>query len=123
MQEGGFGGKISCTSKSAKLVETVSLETIVKNHKNIDFLKIDVEGAENYLDWENIDLANVQAIFIEYHSIPGTPQSLDLILRCLKKHGFRSYITEACPHPIFPKSLNCAGFDNQLNICAFRPCD
>ena len=50
LARGWIWRKISCTSKSAKLVETVTLETIVKNHKNIDFLKIDVEGAENYLD-------------------------------------------------------------------------
>lgn len=73
------------------LVDTTRLSPYINSP--IDFLKIDIEGAEiqvlpeieNKLKW-------VQNIFIEYHSFTHQPQNLSLILSILEKHGFRYHI-------------------------------
>lgn len=51
-------------------VETVSLETIVNKLKNIDILKVDVEGAEYKFLYQK-DLKKIKYIFCEVHNFLG----------------------------------------------------
>ncbi|MDQ0640901.1 hypothetical protein QF042_004466 [Pedobacter sp. W3I1] len=91
--------------------------------QKIDFLKIDIEGAE-YLVLKDIEdnLSNVENLFIEYHSSPDCKQTLSEILGILTKSGFRFYIKEAWDNlPIpFEHRLYKPFWDLQLNIFAFR---
>jgi FkbM family methyltransferase len=56
----------------------------------VDFLKIDIEGAETevLLDCED-RLGNVNAMYVEYHVFPNQPQRLVEILAVLKRTGFQ----------------------------------
>lgn len=88
----------------------------------IDFLKLDVEGAEyEILKDIQYDLHNVDKIFIEYHSDAYQPQTLGEILQILSNAGFRYYIQEANNYILNPfKGLKKDGFDLQLNIFGMR---
>lgn len=90
----------------------------------VDFLKIDIEGAENEVLFDIEDqLDRVGMLFFEYHSTPGRAQRLGDLLAMVSRHGFRYVINgahgarlpfvETVPH----------GFDLQLNVSCFRATD
>ena len=102
-------------------VETCLLSNYITD--KVDFLKIDIEGAE----WEVIQeiekkIKSVKRVFIESHSFINKEQDLHKILNLLSKNDFRYYITEGAvasrnPFLIKKKFLN---MDLQVNIHAFR---
>ena len=88
----------------------------------IDFLKLDIEGAETeVLSACRCLLHNVANIFVEYHSFAGQPQTLPHLLEILSYAGFRLHI-----HPMIISNQplqDCQtyhGMDMQLNIFGFR---
>lgn len=99
-------------------VQAIRLKDILATGKEIDFLKIDIEGAENEVLFDIADeLKNVRKVFIEYHSIAGNPQKLGGILQLISNAGFRYFIKEAVAingAPFLRKVKK--GFDLQLNI-------
>lgn len=91
--------------------------------QKINFLKIDIEGAEYdvFKDCKN-NLNNVENLFIEYHSKFYEEHKLIEILDILHKSNFYFYIKEAAnihAEP-FTKKTTENNFDIQLNIFAFR---
>jgi len=90
--EGADGGSIYGSNNKIK-VKSVKLKEYLENEKEIDFLKIDIEGAEYEVlkDCAN-SLHCVRHIFIEYHSFVNDHQKLSEILTILEKNGFRYYI-------------------------------
>jgi len=110
----------SDSEKSIK-VESVALSRFLSNNQ-VDFLKIDIEGAEYEVLFSCKDkLSNVQNIFIEYHSMPNERQSLADILNLLQQAGFRYYIRQAWENLKYPYINQETGmFDLQLNIFAYR---
>jgi FkbM family methyltransferase len=59
----------------------------------VDFLKMNIEGAE----WEVLEasqdlLRNIGQLIIEYHHLPGLPRTLHKILALLDRHGFEYMI-------------------------------
>jgi hypothetical protein len=99
--------------------------TRLKNYlvEEIDFLKIDIEGAEHKVIADCADeLRFVKNLFIEYHSMENRAQNLHLILEIISKAGFRYHIKEAyiTPFPFVERRLN-VGMDLQLNIFCYRP--
>lgn len=121
--EGGAGGRIEQDDnvKSYKNVSAVRLRTYLEN-KKIDFLKLDIEGAEYEVlkDCEDL-LINIDHIFVEYHSFPDRSQNLQDILSILSNAGFKYHIKEAysTPLPYVERKLN-VGMDLQLNIFGYR---
>jgi FkbM family methyltransferase len=119
--DGGFSGKI-VTDESAGLI-TVKTEKLSPYLEGpVDFLKIDIEGAETAVLHEIKNrLHFVKNLFIEYHSVKAKEQSLDQLLGILKENGFRVHIKEAATarHPFIEVPL-IAGMDNQLEIYARR---
>lgn len=120
------GGKVDALSLENKIginkIQGVRLKDLLS--KKIDFLKIDIEGAESEVLNDCKDsLNNVQNIFIEYHSTNNDkPQELSALLNILEKNGFRYYIKEAWPIKMVPfneKKVN-SYFDLQLNIFGYR---
>lgn len=72
-------------------VETVKLSDYI--NEEIDFLKLDIEGAEVEVMKEiEFKLKNVKNIFIEYHSSENSKQELNIILDILTRNNFHYYI-------------------------------
>jgi len=69
-------------------VQTLRLRDFLQ--EPVDFLKIDIEGAETevLLDCED-RLGVVKAMYVEYHVFPSQPQRLEEILAVLKRAGFQ----------------------------------
>lgn len=120
--EGSDGGRIA-TDETQKLteVQTTLLSKYLNTH--VDFLKIDIEGAECTVLTECQDLlTNVQNIFVEYHSFINKEQNLDQILTILRNSGFRIYIEHVgirSEHP-YLKRESSLDMDLQLNIFGYR---
>lgn len=87
----------------------------------VDFLKIDIEGAENAVLFDIEDaLPDVKNLFFEYHSAPGKPQLLGEMLELIRRAGFRYVINGAHgPRLPFIDTVD-QGFDLQLNVSCFR---
>ena len=122
--EGSDGGRIATISDTDKYVRvpTVRLKDYLSKD-NIDFLKVDIEGAELRVieDCKDV-LKNVKLIFIEYHSFVDQPQDIDRILSILKDSGFRLHINSpglTSGQPLMRLNTY-ANMDMQLNIYGFR---
>ena len=119
--EGSDSGRIG-TLPGAKVIEidTVRLKDYLG--ETIDFLKMDIEGAETEVLSDCADrLGNVRRLFVEYHSFKGQAQTLDQLLALLRTAGFRVQI-----HPVlasaqpFVAIVEHLEMDLQLNIFAYR---
>ncbi|MEO8721296.1 MAG: FkbM family methyltransferase [Ginsengibacter sp.] len=91
--------------------------------QRVDFLKIDIEGAE-YEVMQDIksDLQNVEKMFVEYHGYYHEMHKLNTILNILTEQNFKWYIKEAAdiyPRPFYDKKV-VNTYDVQLNIFAFK---
>jgi FkbM family methyltransferase len=102
-------------------VATTILSKFIK-HKKVDFLKIDIEGAELDVMIEcEPYLMNVSNIFIEYHSFKNTEQKLDILLAILTRNKFRYRMnTVGGGDQPFIKRAKEGQLDLQLNIFATR---
>ena len=123
LAEGGAGGRLQERSAQFNYIDVKT--TRLKNYlvEEIDFLKIDIEGAEHKVIADCADeLRFVKNLFIEYHSMENRAQNLHLILEIISKAGFRYHIKEAyiTPFPFVERRLN-VGMDLQLNIFCYRP--
>lgn len=121
MSEGADGGRLSGPGDLPnKVVRTVRLREYLVSP--IDFLKLDIEGAETEVLIDCADsLANVKAIFVEYHSFAERPQTLHTLTTLLADAGYRMHIHAPAPspQPFMSRDLY-GGMDLQLNIFAFR---
>lgn len=124
LAEGTLGGRVVDDARE-KASYIVSIPTVrLKDYLcgRIDFLKMDIEGAEYEVlkDCEHA-LGNVRLLFIEYHSTSSQPQKLNEILGIITNAGFRYYIREAADTMKFPfTDENQNWFDLQLNIFCYR---
>ncbi|HEU5365569.1 MAG TPA: FkbM family methyltransferase [Hanamia sp.] len=122
--EGGAGGRIEKekNNSAAKFIQVTT--TRLKDYLNekIDFLKIDIEGAEFDVITDCSDLLyNVDNLFVEYHGFEKTEQNLHNLLSIFQKAGFRYHIKETftSPEPFINQRIN-DGMDLQLNIFCYR---
>ncbi|MEM9830575.1 MAG: FkbM family methyltransferase [Bacteroidota bacterium] len=124
VSEGADAGRLveGQPNEVQKEVETARLKDYLQ--EPIDFLKIDIEGAEMEVIMDCKDqLHHADRIFIEYHSFVNKAQSLDKILEILKNSGFRYHIQSPglqSKQP-FIKINEMLGMDMQLNIYGFKP--
>ena len=122
--EGSLAGSTEVSLGGKASQYTVKAERL-KNWlagKEVDFLKIDIEGAENTVLFDLEDeLPRVGHLFLEYHSLVGKEQMLGEMLQVIKKAGFRYHIKSASDTNPFPFTNRIKkGFDMQLNIFCFR---
>jgi FkbM family methyltransferase len=129
--EGSDANRIMNTSEEALVndnhlytkttVSTVKLSDFI--NESVDFLKIDIEGAETDVLLEAKEkLHLVKNIFIEYHSFMDQPQTLDQILKILSASGFRYYVDVplALSNRPFLNRGSFLSMDLLLNIYAYR---
>jgi FkbM family methyltransferase len=120
--EGGFSGRIENADVTKKLIEIDTVRLYDYLDQKIDFLKIDIEGAETEVLQDCATrLGNVEQLFVEYHSRNNESQTLHEILFILKNAGFRYHIKEAytASKPFVERPLM-VEMDLQLDIFAFR---
>lgn len=121
LSEGADAGLITELDKSRSSlleIETISLKKYL--NQPVDFLKLDIEGAETVVlkDIEN-DLDKVERIFVEYHSFVNQPQTLNEIINILKRANFRVYMSIPGNNSIRSPFLGLIPYNNmdfQLNI-------
>jgi FkbM family methyltransferase len=126
--EGADAGRISSESlhRNTITVEAVSLEEVMLSFgKEIDFVKMDIEGAETEVILSvSSTLALVRNLFIEYHSTREEIQSLNKILAVLTDNGFRyklyNTFGEIPSKPFLTFDNHYLGMDLQINIIARR---
>jgi FkbM family methyltransferase len=116
----------SIYSKSAKKkIPSVRLRDYLEKENEIDFLKMDIEGAETeVLDDCRNSLSNVKNLFVEFHSYIGNPQGLADVIRIFEENGFR-YFIDTNQHRSRPfvnhRYRGNDVMDLQLNIFGWRP--
>lgn len=90
--EGADGGRLDASAGGTE-VPTLNLRKLIEQVPQIDFLKMDIEGAEAELvPHLGESLQRIRNLFIEFHSFAGQPQALHPILNTLAAQGFRYYI-------------------------------
>jgi FkbM family methyltransferase len=102
-------------------VQAVRLSEFID--REVDLLKIDIEGAEAEVIREiEPKLKFVKHVFIEYHSLETAPQMLGDILEILSKNNFRYYVdtTDRMRRRPFIDKDVFLSFDTFLNIYATR---
>jgi FkbM family methyltransferase len=121
--EGADGGRNALPSDKENIinVEAIRLRNYLNN--KVDFLKIDIEGAEYTVIKDCQDLLiNVKLIFVEYHSFISGEQYLAELLTILKNAGFKVHVTapSLVANQPFMDLPNYSNMDNQLNIYGIR---
>jgi FkbM family methyltransferase len=117
-----WGGKIISENND----KTISIDAIDLNkylHNKVDFLKIDIEGAEYdvILNCSELIIKNVINIFFEWHSFTNKPQKLGEILNLFEKNKFRYHLKEASPKgaPFIEKRLD-QSMDTQIDCFIYK---
>ena len=121
--EGADGGRAAKNFDIENIIEVETVRLRRYLNKKVDFLKIDIEGAENEVLNDIYDLlTNVDKIFVEYHSFVGNEQMIPEILTILKDAGFRLHISSPglISPTLFIAIKSYANMDNQLNIYGIR---
>ena len=120
VSEGADSGQIAKSNNSIE-VKAIDIAGLLEEQQ-FDFIKMDVEGAEEYvLPRCRGLLDSVQYLFIEYHSRINCKQKLDRILSILAQENFRVYLQNNWQQPTpFLGLSSYMGFDFQTNIYAWK---
>jgi FkbM family methyltransferase len=108
---------------TAQQVKTERLADFLSLAEKIDFLKVDIEGAE----WKVMldcarHLSKIQNMFIEYHGKAHETNKLADLLQLFQQHNFSTYIKNAADtldYPFINKTTNSV-YDVQLNIFCYK---
>ena len=122
VSEGADAGRVSVLPepRASSTVAAVTLDDLVDGP--VDFLKIDIEGAESAALAACTKLGLVKQLFVEYHSLEHSAQTLGELLGKLREAGFRYYIHQqfCSPRPLTLETRH-LGMDMQLDVFARRP--
>lgn len=120
------GGAIGSSSKNnSSKIPCFNLSTWLGQFQEVDYLKIDIEGAEVEVI-ENISveiLRKIKNIFIEYHQPKVELSEIGKMLWRLESNGFSCFITKVI---LAPKNLGTSkmvqgnGFFSQCNLHGIR---
>lgn len=121
--EGADAGRVISEADSSGevvYVDSLSLDALIGN-ESVDFLKMDIEGAEVDVLLHCKSLRQVKRMFVEYHSFRDAPQRLHELLSWIHDAGFRYYISVVeTPKRPFEQITDYLGMDLQLNISCVR---
>lgn len=123
--EGADAGSLetfdNSNDKHLDQVPVTSLKSYL--NKSVDFLKLDIEGAETVVLKDIVkNLQKVERIFVEYHSYVEQEQSLNEIINILTQANFRLYISSpgiSSKSPFVGLKVY-KGMDMQLNIYGIK---
>ncbi|MDB5272063.1 MAG: methyltransferase FkbM family [Chitinophagaceae bacterium] len=119
--DGADGGSIM-TGINKVNIPSVRLRDLLDKENSIDFLKMDIEGAEIDViqDCATV-LSKIKNLFIEYHSYSQSGQDLHTLLSILHSNGFRYYTlpVNLRRKPFANRSLD-KTMDFQVNIFAYQ---
>jgi FkbM family methyltransferase len=121
--KGSEASQIDTSGQSATKVKAIQLAEFLSNFERIDFLKMDIEGAEFEVVKDCKDqLAKVQNFFLEYHGTSNETNKLIELLEIVKKAGLKVYIKMAADNLNNPFVEQTTGtpFDVQLNIFCYK---
>lgn len=112
------------STAAKKKINSVRLKDYLEAEAQIDFLKIDIEGAEKEVLNDCRDsLKHVKNLFVEFHSYIGNPQGMAEIIQIFEENGFR-YFVDTNQHRSRPfanhKYRGNDVMDLQLNIFGWR---
>jgi len=121
--DGSMGSKVEIGSESkTREVKAIRLKYLL--NRQVDFLKIDIEGAESVVLPDIADKLNfVRNMFLEYHGSFGQNKELAKIINIISEAGFNYYIKEAAPlydTPFYREERSNTPYDIQLNIFCFK---
>jgi FkbM family methyltransferase len=95
--------KISENATNTVSVPCIDFKKMLEQFSQIDFLKMDIEGAEfEVLKHCSNSLHHVKNIFLEYHGYTSKPEELSTLLSILSAQGFTYYIRNAADPIAFP---------------------
>lgn len=120
--EGSDSGSIDTNASQGNRIDSIDMKSFLESFEKIDFLKMDIEGAENIvIPHCKTALAKVDKLFLEYHSKYSEEQHLPELLQVLKSSGFHYFIkTENKRKAPFVNLHKERAYDLQLNIYAYR---
>jgi FkbM family methyltransferase len=121
--DGGMGGRVNeeYSNRKPVLIDAVPLSEFIT--EQVDFLKLDIEGAEDeVLRHCGDQLHKVQHIFFEYHNRLQKEQSLHQLLDLVHRQGFKYYIKESGTRrrPFIDEGIICESFDMALNVFCYK---
>lgn len=121
--DGGMGGRLGDAHRKGSVteVEAVPLSEFITD--DLDFLKIDIEGAEGIVlnSCKGI-LSKARHIFFEYHNSIKDPQTLHELLQLVYESGFTYYIKESAviEKPFIDEQKIGGLFDMALNVFCYK---
>lgn len=120
--EGADGGQISENNEGTSTIEGIDFARFLERFESIDFLKIDIEGAEALLLPHIANqLHKVKNLFVEFHSYNQQPQYLNEVISAITSAGHRLYIDNvAFKLAPYINQKGKYGMDLQLNIFAYK---
>ncbi|MCL4269497.1 MAG: FkbM family methyltransferase [Anaerolineales bacterium] len=102
---GALGSLMQEKDSPMEIVQSMTLADILSENRieRIDYLKLDVEGAEYdiLLGCSDETLSKIQKIVLEYHEFTGHHHSHIDLVECLKSHGFQVTVEAG----IFPQKI------------------
>lgn len=121
--DGRMGGRVNEEYAKHKpvLIEAVPLLNFL--NEDVDFLKLDIEGAEDkVLKHCASQLHKANHIFFEYHNHYQKPQTLHELLSLIQQQGFKYYIKESAKRtkPFVDEKIICESFDMALNVFCYK---
>lgn len=119
--EGADGGQISQSHHGIQ-VKACDLKAKMMQHERIDFMKIDIEGAETeVLPHISSELHRVENLFVEFHSYNDQVQNLQQVLNAIPADTHRIYMENVnFKLKPFINQKGKYGMDLQLNIFAYK---
>ena len=122
--DGSDGGYLTENySNDNIIVRCIDVHDIISKYPVVDFLKIDIEGAEiGVISRLSKDLCKVQNLFIEYHEKRGERQMLSEMLSIIAENGLQYTIFNVAVknYNPFVESWHHPDFSQQLVIYAYR---
>jgi FkbM family methyltransferase len=95
--------KISHSTSNTVSVPCIDFRHFISQFPQIDFLKMDIEGAEfEVIKQCGETLRRVKNLFLEYHGYTSKPAELSTLLSILAAQGFSYYIRNAADTIPFP---------------------
>ena len=121
--KGSEGSHIDLTNHSSVKVKAIQLAKFLKQFEHIDFLKMDIEGAEFQVVADCLnELKKVDNFFLEYHGKVDETKQLYTLLQQVESIGFNVYIKMAADQltsPFYQKQTG-TPYDVQLNIFCYK---